>query len=61
MEQLREQGSSSRGQMRELMQKQTNDLRSVLTPDQQKTFDKNLEDMRSRMQQMRGGAGGANS
>jgi Spy/CpxP family protein refolding chaperone len=41
--------SSARAQRRELMQKETADIRAVLTPDQQKTFDKNLEDMRSRM------------
>jgi len=42
-----------RAARRDLMQKQTADLRSVLTSDQQTTFDKNLADMRSRM-----GAGG---
>jgi len=41
--------SNARAQRRELMQKETADIRAVLTPDQQKTFDKNLEDMRSRM------------
>jgi Spy/CpxP family protein refolding chaperone len=41
--------SNARAQRRELMQKETADIRTVLTPDQQKTFDKNLEDMRSRM------------
>ena len=42
-----------RAARRDLMQKQTADFRSVLTSDQQTTFDKNLADMRSRM-----GAGG---
>jgi Spy/CpxP family protein refolding chaperone len=42
-----------RGARRDLMQKQTADFRSVLTSDQQTTFDKNLADLRSRM-----GAGG---
>ncbi|MGH7627175.1 MAG: Spy/CpxP family protein refolding chaperone [Gemmatimonadaceae bacterium] len=41
--------ANARAQRRELMQKETADIRNVLTPDQQKTFDKNLEDMRSRM------------
>jgi Spy/CpxP family protein refolding chaperone len=40
-----------RAKRRELMQKQTADLRAVLTADQQKVFDQNLEQMRSRMQQ----------
>ena len=39
---------SARAAMREVMQKETADLRSVLTPDQQKVFDKNVEDMRNR-------------
>lgn len=60
-EQLRGQGESARPQMRDLMQKQTADIRSVLTPDQQKTFDKNREAMRARMQQGGGMRGGGNS
>jgi Spy/CpxP family protein refolding chaperone len=44
-----------RGARRELMQKESADFRSVLTSDQQTTFDKNLADMRSRM----GGHGGS--
>jgi Spy/CpxP family protein refolding chaperone len=40
---------SARAAMRENMQKETADLRSVLTADQQKIFDKNAEEMRSRM------------
>jgi Spy/CpxP family protein refolding chaperone len=39
---------SARAAMREVMQKETADLRNVLTPDQQKVFDKNVEDMRNR-------------
>jgi Spy/CpxP family protein refolding chaperone len=61
MESLRAQGSSARPQMRDLMQKQTADIRSLLTPDQQKTFDKNRDAMRARMQQMGGMRGGGNS
>ena len=38
---------SARESRREAMQKETADLRSVLTPDQQKVFDKNVEEMRS--------------
>lgn len=39
-----------RGKMREMMQKQTDEYRAVLTDDQKKIFDKNVEDMRARMQ-----------
>jgi Spy/CpxP family protein refolding chaperone len=39
---------SARAAMRETMQKETADIRKVLTPDQQKVFDKNVEDMRNR-------------
>lgn len=35
---------------RELMTRQQNEIRTVLTAEQQKTFDKNLEEMRARMQ-----------
>jgi len=40
---------SDRAARRDLMQKETADFRTVLTPDQQTTFDKNMADMRSRM------------
>ena len=46
-----------RAKRRELMQKQQADIRALLTPDQQKTFDANIEEMRARMQQ-RGGPPG---
>ena len=39
---------SARSAMRENMQKETADLRKVLTADQQKVFDKNVEEMRNR-------------
>lgn len=39
---------SARAARREIMQKETADLRSVLTPDQQKVFDKNVEELRNR-------------
>jgi Spy/CpxP family protein refolding chaperone len=54
MQQLRSQGPGARGQMREMMQKETGAFRAVLTADQQTVFDKNMEAMRSRM-----GSGGA--
>jgi Spy/CpxP family protein refolding chaperone len=39
---------SARAAMRETVQKETADLRKVLTADQQKVFDKNVEEMRNR-------------
>jgi len=39
---------SARAARREIMQKETADIRNVLTPDQRKVFDKNVEEMRSR-------------
>jgi Spy/CpxP family protein refolding chaperone len=45
---------SARAAMRENMQNETADLRSVLTPDQQKVFDKNVEDMRNRQRDRSG-------
>ncbi len=45
---------SARAAMREIMQKETADLRNVLTPDQQKVFDKNVEDMRNRQRDRSG-------
>jgi Spy/CpxP family protein refolding chaperone len=41
--------SATRAKRMEVMQKQTAAVRAVLTPDQQKVFDKNLEDMRANM------------
>ena len=37
----------------ELMEKQRDELKSILTDDQKKTFDKNVEDMRQQMQNRR--------
>lgn len=34
---------------RDLMQQQQQEMRAVLTPEQQKTFDRNIEEMRTRM------------
>jgi Spy/CpxP family protein refolding chaperone len=39
--------SATRAKRMEVMQKQTAAVRTVLTPDQQKVFDKNVEDMKS--------------
>ena len=47
---------ATRAKRREIMQKESADIRAVLTSDQQKVYDKNLEEMRSRMQ--RRGPGG---
>ena len=58
MAQLRSQMPGSRPQMRDLMHKETADFRTVLTPDQQVTFDKNLAAMQERMQQGKMGASG---
>lgn len=39
--------------MRELMTKQTDEVQAVLTDEQKKTFQKNLDEVRSRQQQQR--------
>ncbi len=41
--------SATRAKGRAVMQKEYTAVRGVLTPDQQKVFDKNMEDMRSAM------------
>ena len=41
----------SRGQFESLRQQELNEVRGVLTPDQQKTFDANLQQMQSRREQ----------
>jgi Spy/CpxP family protein refolding chaperone len=40
--------SATRDKIRALFQRERDDIRAVLTPDQQKTFDRNLEVMRQR-------------
>lgn len=40
--------SATREKVRALFQRERDDLRAVLTPDQQKTFDRNVEEMRQR-------------
>jgi Spy/CpxP family protein refolding chaperone len=52
-------------QMTDLMKKQQADYRAILTADQQKTFDKNVQDMQQRRKEMMehhrgGGSGGRN-
>jgi Spy/CpxP family protein refolding chaperone len=39
---------AARAKMREMREKQNADIRAVLTDDQKKTFDKNVEEMRNR-------------
>jgi Spy/CpxP family protein refolding chaperone len=58
MDQLRGQGPAGRSQMRDLRQRQIADFRSILTSDQQPTFDKNVDAMRARMTSGGGGGGG---
>jgi Spy/CpxP family protein refolding chaperone len=41
--------STARAKMMETRQKEYSEIKKVLTPDQQKTFDKNVEDMRANM------------
>lgn len=41
--------SAARAKRMDVMQKQQAAIRNVLTPDQQKVFDKNVEDMRANM------------
>lgn len=43
----------ARAKGRELQEKQRDELKAILTDDQKKTFDKNVEDMRQQMQNRR--------
>jgi periplasmic protein CpxP/Spy len=56
--------SATFAQMRDLMQRQQADIRAVLTPAQQKTFDANVAEMRQRGREMwqkrQGGSQGQN-
>ena len=45
--------SAARAKRMEIMQQQTTAIRAVLTPEQQTTFDKNLETMRQNMNRPR--------
>ena len=51
MEAARGGDQEARGKMRELMTKQTDAIKAVLTDDQKKIFDKNVEEMRANMPQ----------
>jgi Skp family chaperone for outer membrane proteins len=56
MQALRNEGGDREAMMqkrRDLMEKQRDELKAVLTDDQKKTFDKNVEDMRQNMQNRR--------
>ncbi len=46
-----EQTRSQREQLRSLREQELKDIRAVLTPDQQKTFDQNVAQLKSRMEQ----------
>jgi Spy/CpxP family protein refolding chaperone len=63
-EQLRQQSGADRQamrtQMRSLMEHLQTDVRAVLSADQQAVFDKNVADIRARMQQRGGQRGPAN-
>ena len=43
--------SATRAKMRELYGNQDEEIRALLTPDQQKVWDQNVTEMRNRMQQ----------
>jgi Spy/CpxP family protein refolding chaperone len=51
MEAARNGDQEARGKIREVMTKQTDAIKAVLTDDQKKTFEKNLEEMRANMPQ----------
>ena len=62
MQTLRENAGDDRRQafqqMRDLMERRNAEVRTVLTADQQKVFDQNVEEMRSRMRERMGDRGG---
>jgi Spy/CpxP family protein refolding chaperone len=47
---------ATRSKMMDLQSKQAAEIRAVLTADQQSTFDKNLAEMKSRMESRRNGS-----
>lgn len=56
MQALRSEGGDRDAMMqkrRDLMEKQRDEIKGILTDDQKKTFDKNVEDMRANMQNRR--------
>ncbi len=50
---------AARAKMRELMTKQSDEIKAVLTDDQKKQFDANVQEMEARRQQMMQNGGGA--
>lgn len=49
---------AARAKMRELMSKQSEEIKAILTDDQKKQFDANQKEMEARRQQMMQGGGG---
>ena len=47
---------ATRAKMMELQNQQSTEIRAILTPDQQKTFDHNLHEMKERMDARRNGS-----
>jgi protein CpxP len=47
---------ATRAKMMELQTQQSAEIRAVLTPDQQKTFDHNLHELKERMDRSKGGS-----
>ena len=58
---VRESMAASREKMASLRKQELGEIRGVLTPEQQAAFDKNVNQMQSRMQQGRSGRKGARS
>lgn len=48
-------GAARREKVRELMTRQQEDIKAILTPEQKTVYEKNIADMQTRMQQMQGG------
>lgn len=48
---------AARAKMRDLMTKETDEIKAILTDDQKATFAKNQSDMEARRRQMQGGGG----
>jgi protein CpxP len=53
-----ERTNASRERMHALMEQQRNEVRALLTPEQQQTFDRNAQQMRERMEKRAGGRQG---
>ena len=51
-------GAARREKVRELMGKQQEEIKAILTAEQVTVFEKNVAEMQARMQQMQGGGGG---